>query len=79
MKATLKISESHSNPAKLYFLCANGRCKYYLFWASDSEKFRSDATYGVAYIDRHDIHEQLDDVHEQLKVIITRIHNLEAM
>lgn len=79
MKATLKIFKSCSNPTKLYFFYANGRYKYYSFWTPNNEEFRSDATYGAKKRYEHDIKEQLDYVHVQLKAIIIRIQNLEAM
>lgn len=39
----------------------------------------NDATYEVEYRYGYDIQKQLDDMHEQLKAIITTIKNFEAM
>ncbi|KAL5755270.1 hypothetical protein ACOSP7_023490 [Xanthoceras sorbifolium] len=39
-RVTVQISESKTNPFKLYFYCERGTCKNYSFWHTDEDEYR---------------------------------------
>lgn len=77
-KAGVRISESATNPYKLYFICFLGKCNYYSFWTPDNEEFN---LYDDASSEQRENKLMQSGMQErnELKDLTTRVRNLESM
>ncbi|TXG54009.1 hypothetical protein EZV62_019265 [Acer yangbiense] len=77
VKAAVKISDSHNNPRKLYFVCERGKCKFYSFWEPDNEEFNR-AEYSETIMERNDGRDNAT-LQQEMAVVNGRLQTLEML